>query len=155
MPTSDRPRFSLRSLMIFVVLVGVYLAGTLREYQQFGTSFAIIAVGSGCVYLAVEFFYRDLSRWMWLLIATILLRPLAQLIGVEWFFPPFIGDAFPLFFIVSWMIQTFPPLFGTIMLYRDIRRQLRGYQEQIRVLSALVESSPAAVEPPPPDESGD
>ena len=149
MPNSDRARFSLRSLMIFVVLVGIYLAGMLREYQQLGVSTVIMVVGAGCAYLAVEYYYRDLSRWMWLMIASLLLQPVTQLMGVRSFFQLSVPQgSIPWLSIVTMLILAFPKLFGTIMLYRDIRRQLRGYQEQIRLLSAAAEQSTSTAEPP-------
>ena len=148
MPILDRLQFSLRDLMVFVVVVGIYVAGVLSEYQRFGASFLIIFVGPGCVYLAVAFYYRDLSPWLWLVIATILMRPVAQLVGNHHFTRSFtVGESTPPLYFVITTTEMLLPLFGTIMVYRDVRRQLGGYQEEVRLLSAALESATSTAEP--------
>ena len=128
MPTLDRPRFSLRSLMIFVVLVGVYLAGMFPTYQGFGKDSIVMDIGQGlhCGELAVFVFYRSLSRWIWVVIAADLFVPLDHSLGLGNLFSlQFRGnDALQPLFLIGNMVPALLNILGLVLIFRDIRRQL-------------------------------
>ncbi len=86
MRSPDRPRFSIRALMVYVVVVGVCLAGSPARDRIGVDEILVMQIGHDileCVLLIACFVYRDLSRWLWLVIASQLLQPLISLFGLH------------------------------------------------------------------------
>ena len=70
--------------MAFVVVVGIYLAGELPrgETRWIDVIPEITYAILPCGYLCVLFYYHRISCWMWFLIASVLVRPMARLVGM-------------------------------------------------------------------------
>ena len=98
MNASARPRFTLRDLMVLVILIGIFLAGECPR-GRFDQPDSIFTLGSTIVHcggLGVYYLYRGLSRWIWLLIATQLVPPFGKLVGLgDWFMRVFPLNGWP------------------------------------------------------------
>ena len=134
MADPPRPRFSLGALMGFVALVGVYLAGELRGViGQPGSISQVYFTLLSCGWLAIYFFYRGVSPWTWVIIASILIQPLIKLGGLEdWTVLSFPAQGGP--GLAAMLIGSSPSLvymLGIAMLLRDVHRRLRADQAEI------------------------
>ena len=139
MTTPDRPRFSLRSLMAFVLLAGIGLAGTVhRTSPSSPDPITIVSAALLCLQLAIFFRFRRLSRWMWLNIAAVLAQPAGNLAGLPRFLEGWAsaGGIPWLLFHAAWMASTALWMIGMFLVFRDVQRRLLSCEATIRSLAA-------------------
>lgn len=120
-PPSRRPRLSLGIVMVYIALVGImiapYLTGELRGYLGFTLPY----IAFSCLELGVLLAFRHLSRWIWVLITSMLTSPLLMAIGQGLSLGPSFYSG-----LVSGLMTQGLFLLGLGMTFREVNRRLQA-----------------------------